>query len=51
MTVTEPVEVLPTLTVETLMSVLAAAFPWVMGLAVVTAICWWLVRLFSAGRS
>jgi hypothetical protein len=48
---TEPIEVLPALTLETLMSVLDYVFPFVVGLLVVTAIAWWMVRLFSSGRS
>jgi hypothetical protein len=48
---TEPIENLPTLTLETLMSVLVAVLPYVVGLLVVSVISFWLVRVFSSGRA
>jgi hypothetical protein len=48
--VTEPIEHLPTLTIETLMTVVIGALPFLVGLLVVSSIVWWMVRLFSAGR-
>lgn len=49
--ITEPVESLPAVTLETMMSVLVSVLPWIVGLAVVSLIVWWLLRLYSSGRS